>query len=62
MKAHDTSVDVLSRIVECHHVLVVLLLVELVVDEGESFGLERVVYAGLVLSDGLPSGHVGWHF
>lgn len=62
VETHDGAVDVLSRIIQRHHVLVILLFVELVVDEGESLGLEGIVYAGLILGDGLPSGHVGGHF
>lgn len=62
VQAHDRAVDVLSRIIQCHHVLVILFFVELVIDKGESFGLEGIVYAGLVLGDGLPSGHVRGHF
>lgn len=62
MEAHDGAIDVLSRIIQCHHVLVILFFVELIIDEGESFGLEGIVYAGLILGDGLPGGHVRGHF
>lgn len=62
VKPEDGAMAISAGMVDFEQLMFILIEINLIIDEGKSFGGKRIVKAGLILNNKVPGSDISWYF